>query len=210
MPDQMTSDGRVTDLLQDLAAVCRAEQEGYRGAAEATAALDLKAVLARLARQREQAADALDQLVREHGGRIGAHGVVGGYTDRLFASLRAALMDDDRAAALGEVARGESYTEAAFDRIKQSPLNDRARGVVQQLHGSIKQSRDRMRRLAAGENRWTIGAGRRSLDTMGHYVADHPKTSGVIELGVGFALGALAMLVTRPPRRRSDARSNRA
>jgi uncharacterized protein (TIGR02284 family) len=208
MPDQMTSDSRVTDLLQDLAAVCREGQEGYRGAAEATADLDLKAMLVHLARQREQAADALDQLIREQGGRTGARaGRLGGYADRLFASLRGALTGDDRTAALGEVARGESYAEAAFDRVKRFDLNGRARDVVQQFHDAIKQSRDRMRRLAAAEGRWTIGTGPRSLETVRHYVVENPKTSGAVALGVGFALGALALLVTRPARRRSDARS---
>ena len=53
--------------------------------------------------------EGLDQLIREQGGRTGARtGRLGGYADRLFASLRGALTGDDRTAALGEVARGES------------------------------------------------------------------------------------------------------
>jgi len=209
MPDQMTSDSRVTDLMQDLAAVCREGQEGYRGAAEAAADLDLKAMLVHLARQREQAADALDQLIREQGGQIGARADnFGGYADRLFASLRAALTGDDRTAALSEVARGESYAEAAFDRAKRFHLNGRARDVVQRVHDVVKQSRDRMRHLAAAEGRWAIAASPRSLKAVRYYVVDNPKTSSAVALGVGLALGAFAMLVTRSGRRRPDARPN--
>jgi uncharacterized protein (TIGR02284 family) len=223
MPDQMTSDGRVMHALQELAAACRDGEDGYRGAAEATADPNLKLMLDQLARQRAQEADALDRLIREQGGQTGGRTAdIDGYAHRLFASLRAALTNDDRAGALSEVARGESYVEAAFDRAKRLDLQGRERAIVQRLHETVKQSRDRVRRLVELEDDWTAGVsqrlqdpikrsrfsiyqldnagwavrtGRRSVETVGRYIGDNPMTSTAIALGLGFVLGALTRMI---------------
>lgn len=207
MPDQVTAtDGSALATLQDLATVCRDSQEGYRTAINETSDLDLRALFERFAHRRRQEADELDQMIRELGGQPGSRtGSLGGYAHRLFVGLRAALTGNDRAAALHEVARGESYAEAAFDRAKRLNLPDRAHEVVQRLHDSVKETRDQVRRMAANEAGWTsnwggnlnLAAGKRSIETVGRYVSDNPVTSGVIALGVGFLIGAFMMGMSR-------------
>jgi uncharacterized protein (TIGR02284 family) len=198
MPDQMMSDSNIVDVLQNLATVCRDGQEGYRTAAQETADSALKAMFEQMAQQREQEADELDQLIRERGGQVAARtGSLGGYAHRLFVSLRAALAGHNRAAALGEVARGESYAEAAFDRAKRLDLQGRSREVVQRLHDSVKASRDKVRRMAEAEGGWPLAAGQRSLETVGQYVSGNPVRSSVVALGVGFLIGAVAMMMAR-------------
>jgi uncharacterized protein (TIGR02284 family) len=214
MPDQMISESRITDALKDLSTVCRDGQEGYRGAAAATTDAELKAMFDAMARQREQEADALDQLIRDQGGQVGARsGSFRGYIHRLFVSMRAAITSNNRAAVLAEVVRGESYAEAAFDRVKRLDLLGHARDVVQRLHDSVKQSRDKVRGLVEAEGGWTwnasLEAGQRSLDTVDRYVSDNPRTSSVIALGAGFLLGVLAVKMSRPSRSDDGQRQRR-
>jgi uncharacterized protein (TIGR02284 family) len=203
MPDQVTAaDSNALAMLQDLATVCRDSQEGYRTAINDTSDLDLKALFERFAHRRQQEADELDQVIRELGGQPGSRtGSLGGTAHRLFVALRAALTGSDRAAALHEVARGESYAEAVFDRAKRLNLTDRAREVVQRLHDSVRETRDQVRRMAANAGGWSdtlnLAAGKRSIETVGQYVTKNPMTSGVIALGVGFLLGAFMIGLSR-------------
>src|SRR5579871_3045335 len=157
MPDQIVPDRSVVDALQSLATVCRDSQEGYRTAAEETSDHSLKQMFLDVARQREQEADALDHLIQSHGESAPARtGSLTGQAHRIFVGLRAALTGNDRAAALREVARGESYAEAAFDRAKHLHLTGEAGDLVQRLHDSIRSSRDKVRRMAEAEGGWSM------------------------------------------------------
>jgi uncharacterized protein (TIGR02284 family) len=214
MPDQMLSDKSVVEALQDLAAVCRDALKGYRDAALRAADHEFRDMLDQLARQSEATADRLDQLIREQGGQVGARAAsVGDFLQRMFTSLSTALAGHDRAALLGELARVESYAEAAFDRVKRLDLPGRARELVDDMHDKVKQSRDRLRRLAATEGGWNgaagrgLAAGKRSLETVGSYVGDNPLTGSVIALGLGFVLGAFVMAMARPGRGNAGGRS---
>jgi uncharacterized protein (TIGR02284 family) len=209
MPDQVMSDSSVVDMLQDLATVCRDSQEGYRTAAQETADHELSDMFQQLAEQRAREADELDQLIRERGGQVASRtGSLTGHAHRLFVSLRAALAGHDRAAALREVARGESYAEAAFDRAKRLDLQGKAREVVQRLHDSVKTSRDKARRMVEAEGSWSFAAAPRSLETVGQYVTGNPLRSSVVALGVGFLIGALAVMMSRTGRANGGQRRN--
>jgi uncharacterized protein (TIGR02284 family) len=208
VPDQMLSDNcQAVRVLQDLATVCRDSQEGYRAAASQTTDGELKALFEAFAERRARDADELDRLIREQGGAPAARaGSLAGQAHRVFTALRAALSRNDRAAALYEVARGESYAEAAFDRAKRLILRGAAHDVVLRLHDAVKQSRDKFRRLSEAEGGapWAFSnafpAGQRALDSATHYVTEKPVMSGLVALGVGFLVGALAMTLSRPSR----------
>jgi len=200
MPDQIMPESRVVDALQSLATVCRDSQEGYRTAADETSDHSLKEMFLDVARQREQEADELDRLIQAHGERSPARtGSLTGQAHRIFVGLRAALTGNDRAAALREVARGESYAEAAFDRAKHLQLPGEAGDLVHRLHDSIRDSRDKVRRMAEAESGWAMPPGaQRYIDEAAHYVNDKPVASSLVALGIGFVIGALTVLVTRP------------
>lgn len=211
MPDQVLPDRRIADVLQDLATVCRDSQEGYRTAADQTSDGELKSLFEECAQRRGREADELDKLIRDHGGEPASRsGSMAGQAHRVFVALRAALSRSDRAAALYEVARGESYAEAAFDRAKRARLDGTARDTVMRLHDSVKQSRDKFRRMAEAEGGTAWGfagafpAGQRALDNATHYVSERvgekPMTSSLVALGLGFVVGALTMMMTRPSR----------
>jgi uncharacterized protein (TIGR02284 family) len=211
MPDQMMPDNRVAELLQDLATVCRDSQEGYRTAAEETSDASLKDMFNEFAQRRASEADELDRLVRQHGGEPAPRtGSLSGQAHRRFVSLRAALTGNDRASALREVVRGESYAEAAFDRGKRMNLPGEAGQVVQRLHDSVKQTRDKVRRMAAAEGGgWSFPGAQRYLDGASHYVSDKPLQSSLVALGVGFAIGALTVMMARPGRDEGRSALNR-
>ncbi len=202
MPDQIVSDHRAVDVLQDLATVCRDSQEGYRTAAGESANESLKAMFVDFADQRGREADELDRLIGTLGGQpVSRSGSLTGQAHRLFVSLRAAVTGNDRVAALREVARGESYAEAAFDRAMRMTLQGEARDVVQRLHDSVKASRDKIRRMAEAEGgTWEFPDAQRYLDDATRYVSEKPVTSSLVALGVGFVIGALTILMTRPTR----------
>ncbi len=212
MPDQVMPDRSVVDALQDIATVCRDSQEGYKRAAEETSDTSLKAMFMDFARRREQEGDELDRLIRAHGGQPAAHGgSLTGQAHRVFVGLRAALTGKDRAAALHEVARGESYAEAAFDRAKRMDLQGEARDVVARLHDSVKQTRDKVRRMAQAEGPgWSIPGAQRYLDGAQRTIAENAVTSSLVALGVGFMIGALTVLASRPTTRGNGATVRRA
>lgn len=216
MPDQVMSDNnQIVKVLQDLATVCRDSQEGYRTAAGHTTDGELKTLFEEFAQGRGRDADELDRLIREQGSEPPARGgSLAGQAHRVFTALRAALSRNDRAAALYEVARGESYAEAAFDRAKRVILRGNAHDTVLRLHDAVKQSRDKFRRLSEAEGGapWAFSnafpAGQRALDSATHYVtekvSEKPAAASLVALGVGFLVGALAMMMTRPARYRTS------
>ncbi|MBV8168398.1 MAG: PA2169 family four-helix-bundle protein [Alphaproteobacteria bacterium] len=223
MPDQVTPDanqasstqtsanqaGNQTKVLQDLSTVCRDSQEGYRTAASQTTDSELKALFEEFADRRSREADDLDRLIRAQGGEPASRsGSLAGQAHRVFTALRAALTRNDRAAALYEVARGESYAEAAFDRAKRLVLRGEAHDVVMRLHDSVKQSRDKFRRLSEAEGGapWAFSnafpAGQRALFCAAPATTEKPMMTGMMALGVGFLVGALTMMMSRPARHR--------
>jgi uncharacterized protein (TIGR02284 family) len=204
MPDQIVPDSQVADRLQDLARVCRDSQQGYETAAAETDDDALKTMFHEFALRRGREADELDRVIRTHGGQpASVGGSLTGQAHRVFLALRIALTGGDRAAALREVARGEAYAEAAFDRAKRLALSGEARELVQRLHVSIRQSRDKVRRLAAAAaNGRVFVIGQRYLDAAGRYVSEQPVMGGMMALGLGFVLGALTVMMARPTRGR--------
>ena len=204
MPDQIVPDSQVADRLQDLARVCRDSQQGYETAAAETDDDALKTMFHEFALRRGREADELDRVIRTHGGQpASVGGSLTGQAHRVFLALRIALTGGDRAAALREVARGEAYAEAAFDRAKRLALSGEARELVQRLHVSIRQSRDKVRRLAAAAATGRVFViGQRYLDAAGRYVSEQPVMGGMMALGLGFVLGALTVMMARPTRGR--------
>lgn len=201
MPDQIMSDSNVVDVLQELATVCRDSQEGYKTAAEEAEDPELRSEFQDLARKRGQEADELDRLIRENGGEPAPRsGSLSGQAHRMFVSLRSALSSSDRAAVLNEVARGESYAEAAFDKAKRHALSGRLGETVQRLHDSVKQSRDKFRRMLQAEGGSGVLGGQASLQTVTRYVSEQPVMSTFVALGLGFLIGALTMMMSRPGR----------
>lgn len=201
MPDQMTSDSNVVEVLQELATVCRDSQEGYKTAAEEAEDPELRSEFQDLARKRGQECDELDRLIRENGGEPAPRsGSLTGQAHRMFVSLRSALSSSDRAAVLNEVARGESYAEAAFDKAKRRALSGQAGETVQRLHDSVKQSRDRFRRMLEAEGGSGVLGGQQPLQTVTRYVSEQPVMSTFVALGLGFLIGALTMMMSRSGR----------
>jgi uncharacterized protein (TIGR02284 family) len=205
MPDQIVPDSHVTERLQDLARVCRDSQQGYETAAAETDDDALQAMFRDFAQRRGREADELDRVIRAYGGQPAAPGgSLTGQAHRVFLALRIALTGGDRAAALREVARGEAYAEAAFDRVKRLALAGEARELVLRLHESVRQSRDKVRRLAAAAgNGRAFATGQRYLDAAGRYVSEQPVMGSVMALGLGFVIGALTVAMTRPTRGRA-------
>lgn len=203
MPDQMVANSGVGEVLHELAKVTRDSQEGYRVSAESTEDTQLRSLFQELSRVRGEQADELDQLATRNGGRPAPReGSKTGAIHRYFTDLKASISGNDRQAVLEEVARGEGFAEAAYDKALRVDLPADVKSVVQRQHDSVKRARDRARSLSGygqgnGASGWydqiTTGASR-SAEVVQTYVHDRPMTSSLVALGVGFLLGSLLTL----------------
>ncbi len=216
MPDDASANRMTTDTLVELARTLRDSEQGYRTAADDTADPQLKSIFNGLARTRAEQADALEAQIRGSGGQPAARGTMSGALHRYFMDLKSALAGYDRLAVLEEVARGEAYAEAAFDGAKREPLGPEVRKVVQRLHDGVKASRDRFRAMARAEGGGADGLWERATARMSRlgdavyrqaparfgdvtgYMAERPLATTLAALGVGFALGAMAVTLLRP------------
>lgn len=197
------ADRKLIDILRDVGKACRDSAEGYRTSAEDTEDEDLKRRFQELAEERDQQSKEIDEFLRRLGGEpLPEHGTPAGAIHRTFVNLKSALLGKDRRAVIEEVVRGESYTEAIYDKALRHDLPTDIRQAIQRQHDSVRESRDmfkRMQRQMGGRAQGRAGemaaqwaeSGREGLRQAGHYVAERPLTSTLIALGVGFALGAL-------------------
>jgi uncharacterized protein (TIGR02284 family) len=207
----------LTDALEQLAKLARDGELGYRTAASDAKDHDLQQMFSDLARERGQIAEELESHIRKHGGKPPQKGgTMAGSAHRMFVDLKSALSGGDRKAVLGEVVRGESVAEAAYDAAKKVELPADLKPIIQKQHDQVKAARDRVRALAnelGGGSSWREIAdwhawqqsisdtSRRSVETVQGYVTERPMTSTLVALGVGFVIGAIMGLSAAPRRR---------
>jgi uncharacterized protein (TIGR02284 family) len=70
---------------------------------------------------------------------------------RVFVDLKAAITGNSRRAVVDEVARGESYAEAVFDKALRADLPMDVQQIVRRQHNSVRESREPRAPHAAGD-----------------------------------------------------------
>lgn len=211
MPDQTLSNTELGEGLALLAQIMRDGAEGYRTAGADTKDPDLRRQFEEIAQRRLGEADELDQVARRFGGEGSKPGQgAAGALHRMFMDLRAAISRDDRRAMLEEVVRGENFAEAAFDRALRMTMQEDVRGVVQRMHDSVRETRNRFREMksrlpsepsmVAGFVDTVSQGGRRSVDAVQSYVAEQPMAGTGIALAVGFVIGLVTGMALAPSR----------
>jgi uncharacterized protein (TIGR02284 family) len=200
MAESSSNNSGVVDTLKEVGKIIRDSEEGYRHSANDIDDWQLRSMFLELARVRSEQGDEIDRLLQRFGGEaVPKGGSTSGTLHRTFVDLKAAITGNNRQAVVNEVVRGESYAESVFDRALRADLPADVRQVVQRQHNSVRDSRDRVRRMQqemgygeSGGMMHSIGdTGRRSMEMMQHTVTERPVMSTMVAVGVGVVIGAL-------------------
>src|SRR5262249_13058497 len=135
------------DALRKAGAIARDGEEGYRRAAEDIDDWQLRSTLLELARGRGEQADEIERLLQAYGQSLPKGGTAVGALHRTFLDLKSATMGNNGRAIFDELVRGESHAESVYDEALRSDLPTNVRQVLQRQHESVRQSRNRMRRM---------------------------------------------------------------
>ena len=200
MPETSSDNSGLVETLKEVGKIIRDSEEGYRHSANDIDDWQLRSMFLELARIRGEQGDEVDRLLQRFGGEAAPKGgSAGGTLHRTFVDLKAAITGHNRQAVIAEVVRGESYAESVFDKALRADLPADVRQVIQRHHNSVRDSRDRVRRMqqemgygAEGGMMHTLGdTGRRSMEMVQHTVAERPMVSTMVAVGVGVVIGAL-------------------
>ena len=138
----------ICDHLNDLIAVCKDGEEGYRCAADDLSDLELKSLFSGFSRQRAEVAAELQLAVKRIGGEPRDSATVAGSLHRGWINLRSALSKNDAHAVLAECERGEDSAVAAYRAVlADAPLESEHRLMVSTQATSVQQAHDEIRAL---------------------------------------------------------------
>jgi uncharacterized protein (TIGR02284 family) len=215
MPETSSTNSGLVDTLKEVGKIIRDSEEGYRHSANDIDDWQLRSMFLELARVRGEQGDEIDRLLQRFGGEaVAKGGSTSGTLHRTFVDLKAAITGHNRQAVIGEVVRGESYAESVFDKALRADVPADVRQVLQRHHNSVRDSRDRVRRMQQemsygdeGGMMHSIGdTGRRSMEMVQHTVAERPMMSTMVAVGVGVVIGALLTSTVWPRGSQSGSR----
>ncbi len=144
MPNERES---VAATLNNLIAVCRGSEEGFRAAAEAVRSAPLKTLFGTFARERAQfAVELQDELLRlgqkQQASNSASPAFPGGWRD-----LEKALAFPAEAVLLEEAAKAEKEAIANYESALATPLPPDLRAIIARQHAEIVQSQQRLRTM---------------------------------------------------------------
>jgi uncharacterized protein (TIGR02284 family) len=151
-PSAVMADDEVVDILNDLVETSKDGEYGFRVCAEHCKSPDLKTVFERHSAECRRAAEELQTLVGEYGGRPETSGTVSGAMHRGWLAVRGTMALNDDLSMLEESERGEDTARDRYRRALKKELPPSVLAVVQRQaegvqrnHGDIKRLRDQMR-----------------------------------------------------------------
>jgi len=122
--------------------------DGYRRSAQEATNSRFSAEFLERASEREQVVSQLRDRVRQLGGNPEDDGSVLAAAHRAFLSLRDKVTGSDDGAVIAEVDHGESYLNGKWETaLRDDRLSAQTRTLIQQCYDSVREGRDRFRRL---------------------------------------------------------------
>lgn len=138
----------ITDGLNQLIAICKDGEAGFRTANDDVKDLELKALFTRLARQRAEFAAELQLCVQGLGDKPRDSATAAGKLHRGWIGLKSALSKNDAHAVLSECERGEDEAVAAYrDVLADVPLDSAHRLLVGNQFAAVQAAHDEVRDL---------------------------------------------------------------
>lgn len=139
--------GDVVDVLKDLVECCKDGEYGFRESAEQARRQDLKSVFLQRADDCRQAAQELNQLVRQCGGTPEEGGSAMGAMHRGWVSIKSKLSSYDDKAVLEECERGEDNAKARYKKALEKKLPADIRSVVERQYQGVQRNHDQVKML---------------------------------------------------------------
>ncbi|NIJ16829.1 ferritin-like domain-containing protein [Sphingobium vermicomposti] len=122
--------------------------KGFRDAAKDAESTQFSSMFADFARERSEAATALQAEVRRLGGDPEDDSSFLAAAHRTFMDLKQAFTGKDDKAVVQEVERGEDYIKGKFqDALSNADLDPTSRGVVERAYQSVQAGHDRVSAL---------------------------------------------------------------
>jgi uncharacterized protein (TIGR02284 family) len=137
----------VIDVLQELVECSKDGEYGFRTSAEQVKRADLKSTLLQHADECRAAAQELNNLIRQLGGKVEDSGSVMGAMHRGWVSVKATLSTYDDKAVLAECERGEDNAKARYRKALEKNLPADVRQVVERQYQGVQRNHDQVKVL---------------------------------------------------------------
>jgi uncharacterized protein (TIGR02284 family) len=122
--------------------------DGYRRSAQEATNSRFSAEFLDRANEREQVVSQLRDRVRQLGGNPEDDGSVLAAAHRAFLTLRDKITGGDDSSVIAEVDHGESYLDGKWQTaLKDGGLSTETRSLIQRNYDSVREGRERFRRL---------------------------------------------------------------
>ncbi len=132
--------------------------DGYRRSAQEATNSRFSAEFLGRATEREQVVSQLRDRVRQLGGTPEDDGSVLAAAHRAFLTLRDRVTGSDDASVIAEVDHGESYLNGKWETaLQDGKLSPETRSIIQRAYDSVREGRDRFRRLHEDMSGTTTG-----------------------------------------------------
>ena len=145
-PAHLSNDD-VVSTLNGLIQTCVDGEEGFRTAAEAITASDIKTFLYENSQERARFAGELETLVRELGGDPSHSGSFAGAIHRGWMDLKTAITGHDAHDILSECERGEDSAKKTSHEALDQTLPANVRSIVQRQFDSVVTAHDRVKEM---------------------------------------------------------------
>lgn len=137
----------VVDTLNDLIENCKDGEYGFRTCAEHAKSSNIKSVFTERSGECRQAAQELQSLVTQFGGKPDTSGTVSGAAHRGWIAVRGALALDDDQAMLNECERGEDIALNRYRKALEEDLPPEVEQVVRRQYEGARRNHDQIKAL---------------------------------------------------------------
>ncbi len=138
----------VVDVLNDLIETCHDGQYGFSQSAEHVKSNDLRLLFTQRAADCQRAAEELQALVVEYGGKPDDGGSASGAVHRGWVSVKGTLAGYSDKAMLEECERGEDAALARYRKaLKEENLPANVRSVIERQLAGVQRNHDQVKAL---------------------------------------------------------------
>jgi uncharacterized protein (TIGR02284 family) len=142
------SNDDIVDTLNDLIETCKDGELGFNACAKHVSSTNLQELFARRATECRIAADELQTLVSEYGGKPDTGGSATGAMHRGWVAVRGSLAGYSDQAMLEECERGEDAALARYRAaLKSDTLPEAVRALVARQQMGVQANHDQIKRL---------------------------------------------------------------
>lgn len=146
-PNTLIKDDEVVEVLNDLVETSKDGEYGFRVCAEHCKSAELKTVFERRSAECRAAAQELQRLVAEYGGKPETGGTVSGAMHRGWLAVRGTVALNDDLSMLEESERGEDTARDRYRKALKKPLPPSVLAVVQRQAEGVQRNHDEVKRL---------------------------------------------------------------